>query len=127
MFFILRGPVDSLATAVITYRNEDRLTQKGQQLSQDSPTSRQWMVYGDDPSIYQSALLQASSSSSPTNLKDLDEAQPPSTVPCRNLSPVGIFNLARKPAAPKWAIVAVETGEAFARCTRRPATPLIGP
>jgi hypothetical protein len=33
MFLMLREPGDSLATAVITYRNEDRLTRRDQQLS----------------------------------------------------------------------------------------------
>jgi hypothetical protein len=44
MFLILREPADSLATAVITYRNEGSLTRKGQQLSQEPSTSREWML-----------------------------------------------------------------------------------
>ena len=49
MFFILREPADSLATAVITYRNEDRLTLKDQLLCEKPSTSRQWMLNSNDP------------------------------------------------------------------------------
>ena len=49
---VLREPADSLATPVITYGSEDRLTQKNQQLSQEPSTSRQWMANSNDPFIY---------------------------------------------------------------------------
>ena len=98
-----------LATAVITYKNE--LTRENQPLRQEPSTSRRWMLNGNDPFIPLRALLQASTSSSPMNLEDLNEAQLPSTPHCRNISPIGIFSRTQKPASPEWAIIAVESGE----------------
>ena len=47
MFLILREPA-ALATAVETNRNEDTLTRKDQQLSQEPSTSRQWVLNSND-------------------------------------------------------------------------------
>lgn len=52
MFFILQTTVDSLATAIITYRNEDRLTQKDQRLNKEHSTSLKWRSNSNDPFIY---------------------------------------------------------------------------
>jgi hypothetical protein len=49
MFLILREPADLLATAFITYGNEDRLTRKNQQLSQELSTAGQWMLSSNNP------------------------------------------------------------------------------
>ena len=52
IFLVLREPADSLATAVITYKDKDKLTRENQPLSQEPSTSHQWMLFSNDPSIY---------------------------------------------------------------------------
>ena len=49
IFLVLR---DSLATAVITYKDKDKLTRENQPFSQEPATSHQWMLFSNDPSIY---------------------------------------------------------------------------
>ncbi|KIJ94405.1 hypothetical protein K443DRAFT_361571 [Laccaria amethystina LaAM-08-1] len=110
MFLILREPADSLATAVITYRNEGSLTRKGQQLSQEPSTSREWMLNSNNLFSARERFfkhrhhLRQRSSKALTKVQLIVET-----------SPISISNRAQKPAPPKWAIVAVESGERVAR------------